>query len=101
MAIALVLILVSVLGSGSGKASALETTTVQPVRTLPVEPDGGAGTTPAPAKVPGAAATIALFKGVPQALTPMRTAAIAAAATATRTNRCLRSRRFIVREGSD
>ena len=38
------------------------------MRTLPVEPDGGTGTTPAPAKVPGAAATIALFKGVPQTL---------------------------------
>jgi protein-disulfide isomerase len=68
VAIALVLILVSVLGSSSGKASAPETTTAEPVRTLPVEPDGGTGTTPAPAKVPGAAATIALFKGVPQAL---------------------------------
>ena len=38
------------------------------MKTLPVEPDGGTGTTAAPAKVPGAAETIALFKGVPQTL---------------------------------
>ena len=67
-ALALVLILVSVLGSSSAKSSAPETTTAEPVRTLPVEPDGGTGTTPAPTKVPGAAATIDLFKGVPQTL---------------------------------
>jgi protein-disulfide isomerase len=66
--IAGILIGVSVLGSSSDKSSAPETQTAEPVRTLPVEPDGGAGTTPAPTKVPGAAATIALFKGIPQKL---------------------------------
>ena len=66
--IALVLILVSVLGSSSGGDKNAVTTTARPVKTLPVEPDGGTGTTPAPAKVPGAAETVALFKGVPQKL---------------------------------
>jgi hypothetical protein len=36
----------------------------------------------------------------PKALTPIRTPAIAVAATATRTNSSLRSRRFIVRVGA-
>lgn len=65
--IALVLILVSVLGSSSNDKNAV-TTGGRPVETLPVEPDGGTGTTSAPAKVPGAAETIALFQGIPQKL---------------------------------
>jgi protein-disulfide isomerase len=60
-----VLIGVSALGSSSSSDKNAVTTTE---RTLPVEPDGGTGTTAATAKVPGAAATIALFKGVPQKL---------------------------------
>lgn len=74
VAIALVLILVSVLGSSSDTSGTPVTPAPEPARTLPVEPDGGTGTTPAPApapapvKVPGAAATLAVLKGVPQKL---------------------------------
>lgn len=64
--VALVLILVSVLGnSSSGDKNAATTSTV---RTQPTRPDGGTGTTAAPAKLPGAAETAALLKGIPQHL---------------------------------
>jgi len=69
VAIAVALILVSVLGGGSDDTQAAVTQTTTRAGTLPVEPDGGAGTTPAaPARLPGAAETNALFKGVPQRL---------------------------------
>jgi protein-disulfide isomerase len=63
--IAGILIGVSAWGSSSSSDKSAVTTTE---RTLTVEPDGGTGTRAAPAKVPGAAATVALFKGVPQTL---------------------------------
>jgi protein-disulfide isomerase len=66
VAIAVALILVSVLGSDDSKSASMTATTA--VETMAVEPDGGAGTTPAPAKVPGAAQAAAIFKGVPQRL---------------------------------
>ena len=63
VAIAVALILVSVLGSGGGKkASPAGTTTTSGAVTRP------GATTPTVPKVPGAATTIALFKGIPQTL---------------------------------
>lgn len=59
LAIALVLILVSVLGSSSA-----ETTPSPPSTTT----TGGSKIAPAPPKAPGAAATAALFRGIPQRL---------------------------------
>ena len=62
-------ILIGVSACGSSNSSSSDKSAVTTTeRTLPVEPDSGIGTTAAPAKVPGAAETIALFKGVPQTL---------------------------------
>jgi protein-disulfide isomerase len=63
--IAVVLIAVSVVGSSDSKTAA---TTYAPTPTATVEQNTGGAAEPGPAKVPGAAETIALFKGIPQKL---------------------------------
>jgi protein-disulfide isomerase len=64
VAIAVVLIVVSVVGSSDNKAAAMTTET----STAAGSPRATAATPAAPASVPGAAATLALFKGIPQQL---------------------------------
>jgi protein-disulfide isomerase len=65
VAVAAALIVVSLTGGSSDDKSAA--TTTEP--TVPAMPAGGWTTAPtAPSKAPGAAATIALFKGIPQEL---------------------------------
>ena len=63
LAIAVALILVSVLGSSSAESTASPPTTPAPAPDVPAS-----GVPAQPAKVPGAAATAALFKGIPQRL---------------------------------
>ena len=65
VAIAVVLISVSVVGSSDSKTAA---TTSAPTPTATVEHNSGGTAVPRPAKVAGAAETIALFNGIPQQL---------------------------------